>query len=226
MATARPERTTGTPPPASSASPTPSASGSVGTTHAAENQDVVPAALAVSVPELAVLERSLAELVVRGPPRPILLFLDGLTALELAAVAAALVRARAAVPRGSGGRVVLAATLAAPDDDDGPPDLAPGLGEHVLPVRLPPLTKPESTCIIYSLARRHGPHLLDRPVSVLMGLYKPQSSHPRCSLTLALRLAACMQVHKLAYHATSLQARASVQPFQYAPSTSINTYLQ
>jgi hypothetical protein len=39
---------------------------------------------------------------------------------------------------------------------------------------------------------------------VLMGLYKPQSSHPRCSLTFAP--AACVQAHKLAYH--------SVQPFQ------------
>jgi hypothetical protein len=137
------------------------------------------------VPELAVLEQSLAELLAIPPPRAILLFLDGLTASELAAVATALVRARAAAPRGSGGRMCLAATLAAPDDDDGPPELAPGLGGHVLAVRLPPLTKPESTCIIYSLARRHGPHLLDWPASVLMGFYKPQSSNPRCFSILA-----------------------------------------
>jgi hypothetical protein len=182
VATARHEKSSGegVPPPVSSASPVSHASDSTATTHIAEG--VSPAAVVAPVPELAVLELSLAELVARGPPRPILLFLDGLSTLELAAVATALVRARAAAPRGSGGRMWLAATLAAPDDDDGPPELAPGLGEHVLAVRLPPLTKPESTCIIYSLARRHGPHLLDRPASVLMGLYKPQSSHPRCSL--------------------------------------------
>ena len=180
LATVQHEQSTkdSVPPPGSQAAPAPSASGSNGTSHGAVGD--LPAPAVAAVPELAVLEQSLAELLAIPPPRPILLFLDGFTASELAAVAAVLVRARAAAPRGSGGRMWLAATLAAPDDDDGPPELAPGLGGHVVAVRLPPLTKPESTCIIYSLARRHGPHLLDWPASVLMGLYKPQSSNPRC----------------------------------------------
>ena len=206
-------------------------------------------------PEVAVLEQALSELAARGLPRPLLFCLDGLTHSELAAVAAAVVRARGAPPRGGGsgsGRLWLAATLAAPDDDAGPPELGPGLGpitqgvrcrwlrlfsrplsatatmntttSHLLSccsrpgpdngcpdsdcilatrldaepwlrrncdfvlvgllgwrqVRLPGLSKPEASCVVYALARVHGPHLLRMPPSLLMGLYKPLSSHPRC----------------------------------------------
>ena len=47
-------------------------------------------------------------------------------------------------------------------------------------MRLPGLSKPEASCVVYALARAHGPHLLRMPPSLLMGLYKPLSSHPRC----------------------------------------------
>ena len=89
-------------------------------------------------PEVAVLEQALSELAARGLPRPLLFCLDGLTHSELAAVAAAVVRARGAPPRGGGsgsGRLWLAATLAAPDDDAGPPELGPGLGPMTQGVR-------------------------------------------------------------------------------------------
>ncbi len=217
LATARYERSTdeGVPPPASAAAPSPSSPGSSGTSHGAGAVGDVPAQVA-PVPELAVLEQSLAELLAIPPPRPILLFLDGLTTLELAAVAAVLVRARAAAPRGSGGRMSLAATLAAPDDDDGPPELAPGLGGHVLAVRLPPLSKPESTCIIYSLARRHGPHLLDWPASVLMGFYKPQSSNPRCFSILAPAAHLHAHLQTTLYNLARLEARAQPILFRSA----------
>jgi hypothetical protein len=131
-------------------------------------------------PEVAALERALVELNARPPPRPILLFLDGLDRPELAAIAAAVVRARGPPTRGGGGgRLWLAATLAAPDDDDGPPELAPGLGPQTAGVRLPGMSKPESTCVVYAVARAHGPHVLRLPPALLMGLYKTLSSHPR-----------------------------------------------
>ena len=53
------------------------------------------------------------------------------------------------------------------------------------PVKIPPLSRPEATAVLYSAVKEFGPHLLRRPISLFMRVFKGQSGNPHYLCTLA-----------------------------------------
>ena len=51
-------------------------------------------------------------------------------------------------------------------------------------IKIPALSKPEATAVMYAALKEFGPHLLRRPISFLMRMFKGQSGNPRYLRTL------------------------------------------
>lgn len=54
-----------------------------------------------------------------------------------------------------------------------------------MPIKLPMLTRPEATAILYAAIKEFGPHMLRKPITVFMRFFKEQAGNPRYLRTLA-----------------------------------------
>lgn len=120
--------------------------------------------------ELSIFNEGLLTFFALGLNETIAFVLDGLTVSEVEGLAASL----KTLKETRNVKLFCMVSVCTLDEDD----LYDG-AELLQPVKIPVLSRPEATVMLYATVKEYGPHLLRKPIAVLMRVFKGQSSNPR-----------------------------------------------